>query len=69
MDLVEQLLEQVEAAVDVANPIGAPPAWTRGTTLPSRSEIEHLCPLSPIRGQPGNNIQTGLITVHMLKCS
>ena len=41
MDLAEQLLEKVEAAMNVADRIGSPPACARRTAVPSLSEIEH----------------------------
>ena len=46
MDFIQELLEQVEAAMDVANSIGSPPARTDGPSLPSRSETEHAVPLT-----------------------
>ncbi len=41
MDFSEQLLEKVEAPVNIANDISAPTACARRSTVLSRSEIKH----------------------------
>jgi hypothetical protein len=50
VNLLEELLQQVQAPMDIPYSIGAPPARAHGTALPSRSKIEHLVPLASVAG-------------------
>ncbi len=56
MDRVEKLVEKIEAAVNVADNIGAPAPGAGWAAFPSRSEIEHM-PLSPHPQMPGKIVQ------------